>query len=70
MAIKLKLVNDQMIATVNEEREVKVAYSMQFNTVSVIRKSDVLRTDVVPENYTLRAFMEYCVKTKQAFQLN
>ncbi|MEI6175071.1 MAG: hypothetical protein WCR01_15100 [Bacteroidota bacterium] len=59
----------QLTATVNESMEIKVGYSMDDNTVSVIKKGVVLKTDTVPYNYPAREFVEYCFRISKVYIL-
>lgn len=66
--MKISIKDDGLYCTVNENRDVKVGYSRQFNTVSVIRGNETLRTDLVRPGYGVSEFAEYCEKIKNIFQ--
>jgi hypothetical protein len=42
---------------------------MDDNTVSVIKKGVVLKTDTVPYNYPAREFVEYCFRISKVYIL-
>jgi len=48
--------------------EVKVGYNRQFNTVSVIKGIQVLRTDSVPLGYKLSEFQDDVLKYRKIFK--
>lgn len=48
--------------------EVKVGYSRQFNTISVIKGIQTLRTDSVPLGYKLSEFQDDVLKYRKIFK--
>ena len=48
--------------------EVKVGYSRQFNTISVIKGIQTLRTDSVPLGYKLSQFCDEVLKYRKIFK--
>jgi len=66
--IKLKLDTGTGDIIADIDDDVKVGYSRQFNTVSVIKGSQKLRTDSVPLGYKLSEFCEYVLKYRKIFK--
>ena len=48
--------------------DIKVGYSRQFNTVSVIKGIQILRTDSVPLGYKLSEFQDDVLKYRKIFK--
>lgn len=66
--MKLTIKNDLLSCTVNEDKKIKVGYSRQFNTVSVLKGEEALNTVSVHRNFKAPEFAEYCQMIKKAFE--
>jgi len=66
--IKLKMDTEtgNIIADIGDE--VKVGYNRQFNTISVIKGIQILRTDSVPLGYKLSEFQDDVLRYRKIFK--
>ncbi len=66
--IKLQMDSESGNIYADIGEDVKVGYSRQFNTISIIHGSQILRTDSVPLGYKLREFQDDILKYRKIFK--
>ena len=64
MKLDFDITNNRLIATLNPESELKVAYLQPEGRVVVLRKTHLLKSFDVAPGYPIDEFLDFCLRVK------